>query len=531
MCEDRIRVLQHQNQEQAAILESYQQPYPIKPQRPAQWEDNSVPPRPSSRISNGQATGLRKEAAFLRERLVSGNLSSEDREKAIEVLHLIEGGKSEPSTITTVKDKGIKTKSTTFNVSSNGHDNGSATLALDLKMHDLTKSITKMRAFDKCQRMQQDTDRLARIEEKLSKPKDSKSKDKTNESDRVSAFQKRTAREVENLNKRFDELLAKDTGTSDRALKQEIEDLKANMSDMNYRYESDVDGIAILDDKVQQVLDGLDRNKGNIKVESSKATETSRPASAASHAFGSAYPNKPPPPPPEAKVVSCLHCGGQYNDNFNCGKCPWCGLNNSVAKEDPWAPLPNNNDYRFKSFNNVVPKHDAWVPFNSNDSRYADSRDKDDGEWDRKCKEWAEERKRKDTAADPGNYGWTQYSAAPSQTSKRSAGQRQYGLGGWSDYSGCVDNDGGCGPCHVDHPPSELSSGWSMPGKVATVTSSVNEDCGPIQTFRKKKSSTSGIDTPGSSWDSCGSGSQTTYTADTATKSKKGSEERGDRCL
>jgi hypothetical protein len=64
-----------------------------------------------------------------------------------------------------------------------------------------------------------------------------------------------------------------------------------------------------------------------------------------------------------------------------------------------------------------------------------------------------------------------------------------------------------------------------MPGKVATVASSINEDCGPIQKFSGKNSAGgfatprfaySGVDTPGSSWDRCGTGSQQ------SSKGKKG---------
>ena len=529
-----IEVLEEQLQKKDALLRAYQQRLSSQPSHMSDSRESSVSSRPSSRISTGQATSLRKEAAFLRERLASGKLSSEDRKKAIEVLHIIEGGNPEPSIITTAKDKGVSTKSTTFNVSSNGHENESATLALDLKMHDLTKTITKMKAFNKFQRMQQDTDRLARIEEKLSK-----SKDKTKESDRVTAFQKRTAKKVERLNKRFDELLAKDTGTSDRATRHEIEVLKANVNDMESRLVMYGDDIADLDVQVQQVHD-------KMKSEDTPAKE------AASFAPATASPSALPP----AMAGSCVHCGAwNYFFDRHGYNCCSCGVDNPLTQQGGWASVAPDDGAQFQdeglgpkvgySQGNV--KHggyqqqnwadnpepanktarkkdpmdgDPWVPppgfidEGCVPSDYVDSRYRDDEEWDRKCQEWKEERERNGIPGDPHYKDFPQRFAASTPSSQRSARQCQSawsGMGGWD----CNDETKGWGVRQAHHAPSDLSSGWTMPGKVATVTSSVNEDCGLVQAFSKKKrglwgfthpdSTSSGVDTPGSSWDRCDS--------------------------
>ena len=101
-----------------------------------------------SLVSTGANTGLRKEADFLRQRLAFGSLSTEDRAKAIDIISLIEGKPFEEPLVKSTSKAGT-VKSTSFNISSNGHENGATNLTLDLKMHDLTKSITKMKAFDK----------------------------------------------------------------------------------------------------------------------------------------------------------------------------------------------------------------------------------------------------------------------------------------------------------------------------------------------------------------------------------------------
>lgn len=194
-----------------------------------------------SHISTGRNTGLRKEADFPRQRLASGSLSSEDCAKAINIINLIEGRPSEESLNTQV-GKGGAMKSTTSNVSSYDHNNGTANLAMDLKMHDLTKSITKMKAFDKFQRMQQDSDRLGQIARKLAESKNGR-REKPKESDRVTSFQKRTAREVEKLNQRLDKLLSRDNTDSKNTgdVSKEIQTIRSLVDKLNERFDDSVD--------------------------------------------------------------------------------------------------------------------------------------------------------------------------------------------------------------------------------------------------------------------------------------------------
>ena len=101
---------------------------------------------------------------------------------------------------------------------------------LDLKTHDLFKSITKMQAYAKMDRMQHDSDRLARIEAKLLEPK----------GDVVTSFQKRTAREVEKLNQRLNKLMSKDGNAKNvndeiMHLKNEIKELKTQHFEHNVK--------------------------------------------------------------------------------------------------------------------------------------------------------------------------------------------------------------------------------------------------------------------------------------------------------
>ena len=255
-----IRELQAQVQTQDSKL-AFQEKVLDKYPPNAGGDSESAVRKTESNVSTGRNTGLRKEVDFLRQRLASGSLSTEDRAKAIDIIDLIEGKPSEEPLTTKVSKCGA-TKSTTFNVSSNGHENGSANVALDMKMHDLTKSITKMKAFDKFQRMQQDSDRLAWIEEKLVKSQDPP-RNKTKENDRVTAFQKRTAREVEKLNKRLDELLSSNkTETGNKAqLSQEIQNIRSLIGNLNVRFEDNEGLIACVSEDIQEMRSAFAKNE------------------------------------------------------------------------------------------------------------------------------------------------------------------------------------------------------------------------------------------------------------------------------
>ena len=258
--EAHIRELQAQVQTQGSKL-AFQEKVLAK--YPPNFRDDSefAARKTEFNVSTGRNTGLRKEVDFLRQRLASGSLSTEDRAKAIDIVNLIEGKPGEEP-LTTKVSKGGATKSTTFNVSSNGHENGSANVALDMKMHDLTKSMTKMKAFHKFQRMQQGSDRLARIEEKLVKSQD-QPREKTKESDRVTAFQKRTAREVEKLNKRLDELLSsKKTETGNKGeLNQELQNIRSLVGNLNIRFEDNDGLMASVSEDIQEMRSAFAKNE------------------------------------------------------------------------------------------------------------------------------------------------------------------------------------------------------------------------------------------------------------------------------
>jgi hypothetical protein len=335
-----------------------------------------------SHISTGQNIGLRKEAEFLRQRLASGNLSTEDRAKAIDIINLIEGKPSEEPLTTHVSKDGVA-KATTFNVSSHGHENGSVNFALDLKMHDLTKSITKMKAFDKFQRLQQDSDRLARIEDKLAKSQD-KPKDKTKESDRVTAFQKRTAREVERLNRRLDELLSSKTETVSKGkVSQEIQNIHSLIDNLNERFADNEGLMYSVSEDIQEMRNTFTKNE--------KASNTAN------------------------------------NENTS----------------------PRNANPTFQA-----PSHDSWgQPLGKGDSRGG----------------WAPRSRTMDYSSyDDGRQ--------PVNSPRPSDGCQC--PGDICDYCGWHWKK-----CRCFGIRSDFGSEIETPGRVGTVASSVNEDCGPIQTF------------------------------------------------
>ena len=268
-----IRELQAQVQTRDRVLD-VQEKLPTTYPPNAGDDSESAARKTESNVSTGRNTGLRKEVDFLRQRLASGSLSTEDRAKAIDIINMIEG-KPSKEPLTTKVSKGGATKSTTFNVSSNGHENGSANVALDMKMHDLTKSITKMKAFDKFQRMQQDSDRLAWIEEKLVKSQDPP-RNKTKENDRVTAFQKRTAREVEKLNKRLDELLSSNkTETGNKGeLGQEIQNIRSLIGNLNVRFEDNEGLMAGVSEDIQEMRSAFAKNE---KVSNAAGNENTTP--------------------------------------------------------------------------------------------------------------------------------------------------------------------------------------------------------------------------------------------------------------
>ncbi|KAK3725238.1 hypothetical protein LTR37_000749 [Vermiconidia calcicola] len=163
----------------------------------AKQRDN--PSAPGYTVSLGANPGavdgtfkLKYEADFLRRCLAADKLSQEDRHKALGVLKIIDGDRAASDNA-----KNSSMQESMHNVTAKEAEPQAGKTSFELQMmHDISKSITKTHALMKFQRIQQDSDRLARIEEKLKDKGDS----------RVTSFQKRTAREVEALRERLEEL-------------------------------------------------------------------------------------------------------------------------------------------------------------------------------------------------------------------------------------------------------------------------------------------------------------------------------------
>lgn len=214
-----LDALNQRIQQQEAMLNHYRGRYLEEPL-----------PSALSEKSTTSASGLKSQATVLRQRLASGDIAPGDIKKTIEIIKLIEGKSSGESVATTPTDKTSSVKSKSINISSNGHENPNTNAAMDLKMHDLTKTLTKMHAYNKFQRQQEDSDKLRRIEEQLAK-----TEDKPKESDRVTSFHKRTAREVEKLNRKLGELAVRDKIRSSDATQEEYQSLKARIDQLSTR--------------------------------------------------------------------------------------------------------------------------------------------------------------------------------------------------------------------------------------------------------------------------------------------------------
>ena len=408
-----IRELQAQVQTQDSKL-AFQEKVLDKYPPNAGGDSESAVRKTESNVSTGRNTGLRKEVDFLRQRLASGSLSTEDRAKAIDIIDLIEGKPSEEPLTTKVSKCGA-TKSTTFNVSSNGHENGSANVALDMKMHDLTKSITKMKAFDKFQRMQQDSDRLAWIEEKLVKSQDPP-RNKTKENDRVTAFQKRTAREVEKLNKRLDELLSSNkTETGNKGeLGQEIQNIRSLIGNLNVRFEDNEGLMAGVSEDIQEMRSAFAKNE---KVSNAAGNENTTPL----------YPW------PTFQAPSLGSRGEPFERKSSRGG---------------WAPRSPTEDY--SPFNDS--RHHAYSPIL--------------------------------VTPRPGD---------PPSSARAQPLAPQRPVSPTLDWG-----------CHSVYSESIDGSEIEDPDKIGTVASSDSVYCGSAPAFWRKKSSSPGETTPGSSWEANG---------------------------
>ena len=97
-----------------------------------------------------------------------------------------------------------------FKLPKDSDNNAAAIARLEMQMMNMCKRIIKMNAYNKFQRMQQDSDRLARIEAKLSSRASSKASSKAardaRQDKKMAAALNKTVREVEKLNSRVAKL-------------------------------------------------------------------------------------------------------------------------------------------------------------------------------------------------------------------------------------------------------------------------------------------------------------------------------------
>ena len=462
--QDKIRDLERKVEEQRELLSEYEE-RDYNAARNAPITDHLNPTTTSEQYDYlrpfGQAAGLRKEVQFLYQRLASGDLSPENRKKTIGVLRIIEGEPTQAPPMSPVPEKIATKKSTTFNASSSAHDHGSSSnVAMDMKIHDLTKDITKMRAFDKFQRMQEDSERLARIEEQLAKLKD-----KPKDSDKVSSFAKRTAREVQKLNKRLDELFNKHNGTDQdkqneicglryavKVLEKQCHNADQDIGDLNrrvYYHEAKAGNSGVKatsntsatheapwkSNELFERSDWSTRSSGHRNTTSeyrSESTGKGQPLLPRNDtvqipaASGEDWKNEWSPP------HFCAGCGYSYflKSTLNC---PYCGVHYKIQG----SMFPSQDERGLQSTPRPIHTHAA-------------QRSRDD------CQGCYVERK-----------GWERCSVHAGKDS-------------WSEVS--------------------------VPGCANTVPSSVNDDCDPVGRFKKPKSSP-GMVTPGSSWDDLGDSS------------------------
>ena len=182
--ESKIREQEVQNQQQAGIIQqqarvldatNVQQPYqgPIAtpysngPAFPTYGATPLLPTRghgPALPTYGTPVTNQQAEVEFLNHCLSSATITPEDRHKALEIISSIG---------TSAKAIGAPGTPNVFITPSNARQSTENTPAhsnLDMKMQDLSKTMTKMHAFNKFQRQQQDSDRLARIEAKMMEP-------------------------------------------------------------------------------------------------------------------------------------------------------------------------------------------------------------------------------------------------------------------------------------------------------------------------------------------------------------------------
>ncbi|KAK3700436.1 hypothetical protein LTR37_015940 [Vermiconidia calcicola] len=203
---------------------------------------------------------LKYEADFLRRCLAADKLSQEDCHKALGVLKIIDGDRAASDSA-----KNSSMQQSMHNVTAKEAEPQAGKTSFELQMmHDISKSITKTHALMKFQRMQQDSDRLARIEENL----------KTKPSDRVSSFQKRTAREVEALRERLVEMATSsasaprlDVHSSQNQTARDVEELRERIEKMamSSRSATDQDVLRDLSWQIDNVNANALNNSSNLQ--------------------------------------------------------------------------------------------------------------------------------------------------------------------------------------------------------------------------------------------------------------------------
>ena len=295
--------------------------------------------------------------------------------------------------------------------------------------------------------MQQDSDRLARIEEKLAKSDGKsthKSKDKPKESDRVTSFQKRTAREVEKLNRRLEELLSKESTDPKKKsdVSQELQTIRSLVDNLNERFDKSVD-----------LVYGV---KADIRSMRKTLTTSQKAAASDADVRDLAVESESD----DESMDSERHCAECFTYVKSGDNCLDCGTR---------LPMASSTTDRSSTPQNKEPGPSTagvgWEAY-SGPSR---------------ASEWI--------SPSPSDFvlrdHYARGSPSPASDIKYLPRELCWACGGLDFRCHCRDR-------------SVVESEIEKHGRVGTVAPSVNGDSGPTQSFKDKKSSSPAIATPGS---------------------------------
>lgn len=220
----------------------------------------------------GTETGI--DAQFVRRCILNASLTANDRNKALGILSAFAKKSAVVATnsdVNALPSANIYSLPSIATAMANVRD-GQALTHLDMQTMGMAKDITKMKAYNKFQRQQQDSDRLARIEAQLTSRADDH---------RVRSALDRAARHVEKLNDRVSKLeeFSRDgkprTDLQDqvRAVSNQVQELNNYISN---RPGPHVENVERLYRKITSLTSRLDDMKISSKSQDTYAEEVNR---------------------------------------------------------------------------------------------------------------------------------------------------------------------------------------------------------------------------------------------------------------